>query len=486
MEFNPVKVDVVTQYCILCRYVISDARANVGCVLPIDGTLCRLHCLDAAWQNDGKNVPMLHGEKIQNQAYYSHSFCRGFVEFMGKDYATAERLLRFAQSSIRLFCLPIKPDSEPCSGSSETDVVPSSALSDEETRDLFRKIGQLPSPLQKVVIEYAGTCPIRSVLNIMYIGTLELLQRTVPRPPWSTKCLIARRMTFFFICIEGSWCWCGCETDKGIVGYLGVKAITVEIPLGANIVRFTIGCFGIRGLQFRGPIGVSELIGEFHESLWTGEITSRNPLQHLLLGLDIRNLNIKNRQKSFGSRFMWKSGIPLSTAVVINHKAYFQKKSWLNTQDEVNGFLRWRLIGHLPLWKPDRFMYGLTVYCASEGGITGLESHFRSGKITSSLSIGHQIGCAIFFNLADSEYFDSAWVLCDEVASLFGPFLMLRTSKNRIASFRPLLSDLVPKLLHMGRILGIYCNARPGLLRTFGTVGSCTILIKRYSSPASL
>ncbi|OAL42569.1 hypothetical protein IQ07DRAFT_650856 [Pyrenochaeta sp. DS3sAY3a] len=245
----------------------------------------------------------------------------------------------------------------------------------------------------------------------MYTGTLELLQRTVPRPPWSTKCLIARRMTFFFI-----------------FGYLGVKAITVEIPLGANIVRFTIGCFGIRGLQFRGPSGVSELIGEFQESLWTGEITSRNPLQHLLLGLDglkIRNLNIKNRQKSFGSRFIWKSGIPLSTAVVINHKAYFQKKSWLNTQDEVNGFPRWRLIGHLPLWKPNRFMYGLTVYCASEGGITGLESHFRSGKITSSLSIGHQIGCAIFFNLADSEYFDSAWVLCDEVASLFGPSLMV-------------------------------------------------------------
>jgi hypothetical protein len=83
---------------------------------------------------------------------------------------------------------------------------------------------------------------------------------------------------------------------------------------------------------------------------------------------------------------------------------------------------------HLPLLKIRSVLYGITAYCAPEGAIAGLESHFRCKGVTSSFSVGRRIGCAIHFALADSEYFDTAWVLCDDIVSLLGPFLVVRTA----------------------------------------------------------
>jgi hypothetical protein len=123
---------------------------------------------------------------------------------------------------------------------------------------------------------------------------------------------------------------------------------------------------------------------------------------------------------------MWKGEIPLSATITVNSKAYCQQMTLLSAKYEVNGFPGWHLITHLPLLKHDEsVLYGITVYCAPGGSITGLESHFRCGGFTSSSSIGLKTGCAIYFGLGDSEYFDSAWALCDDIASLLGPFLMV-------------------------------------------------------------
>jgi hypothetical protein len=127
---------------------------------------------------------------------------------------------------------------------------------------------------------------------------------------------------------------------------------------------------------------------------------------------------------------MWEGDIPLSAAITVSSKAYYQEKSWPSVRREVNGFPGWQLMKHLPLLKHRSVLYGITAYCAPEGAIAGLESHFRCEGVTSSSSIGRKIGCAIYFALADSEYFDTAWALCDDIASLLGPFLVVRTASS--------------------------------------------------------
>lgn len=126
---------------------------------------------------------------------------------------------------------------------------------------------------------------------------------------------------------------------------------------------------------------------------------------------------------------MWKGEIP--NAASLPEAAYYQTGCWPSKEVHVAGFPGWRLMKHLPLVKQGNVLYGITAYCATEGGINGLESHFRSSGVTSALKIGHRTGCAIHFRLAESEYFQSAWVLCDESISICGPFLKVRKSPLR-------------------------------------------------------
>jgi hypothetical protein len=169
------------------------------------------------------------------------------------------------------------------------DVVPNSGLLDKEFWDFLKwSEEKLPPDLLKVILDHTGIHPISSILHIVYAGTVSLLQQVVLGPNRKSLCPIARYMTFNFVFIEESWLWCGCSNDTHIVGYKGMKTISANIPLGVNTVKFTVGRFGIQGLQFRGPSGASIHIGEFHKSLWTGEMTSSDSFQHLLLAFDVR------------------------------------------------------------------------------------------------------------------------------------------------------------------------------------------------------
>jgi hypothetical protein len=205
----------------------------------------------------------------------------------GRGNITSERLLRFARSSTHLFCLPGNADSG--STSVITDVAPNPRLSDKQLEDHLKGFREkLPLELQRLILDYAGICPASSILRVVYTGTVDLLQRVVLESNQKIRCPIARYMKFNFVFVQDSWLWCGCTTEIGIVGYPGLKSIPAEIPSDVNMVKFTVGRFGIQGLQFRGASGASVPIGEFHESLWTGEMTSLDSLQYLLLGLDVR------------------------------------------------------------------------------------------------------------------------------------------------------------------------------------------------------
>lgn len=170
-----------------------------------------------------------------------------------------------------------------------TDLAPDSRLSDKQLENLLKGIREkLPPDLQRLVLDHAGICPASSILRIVYAGTMDLLQRVVLESNRKIRCPIARNMKFNLVFIEDSWLWCGCTTELRIFGYPGLKSIPAEIPSDVNMVKFTVGRFGIEELQFRGPSGASVLIGEFRKSLWTGEMTSFDSLQYLLLSLDVR------------------------------------------------------------------------------------------------------------------------------------------------------------------------------------------------------
>jgi hypothetical protein len=123
---------------------------------------------------------------------------------------------------------------------------------------------------------------------------------------------------------------------------------------------------------------------------------------------------------------MWRETAFTVADAAIKRDAYFERNAWLSAANEISGFPGLRPMQHLPLWKRDSVLYGLTVYCGPGGAIEGMESHFRWGENTSSSSIGYKAGCAICFILADSEYFNGAWAMCDENVSLSGPFLLVR------------------------------------------------------------
>jgi hypothetical protein len=169
------------------------------------------------------------------------------------------------------------------------NIVPSSGFSDIELWNFLKWSEEKLSPdLLKVILDYLGIRPISSILHIVYAGTVSLLEQVVLRPNRESICRIARYMTFNFVFIEESWLWCGCRTGTDTVGYEGMKTVPANIPSSVNTVKFTVGRFGIQGLQFQGPSGASIRIGEFHDSLWTGEMASSDSLQDLLLGFDVR------------------------------------------------------------------------------------------------------------------------------------------------------------------------------------------------------
>jgi hypothetical protein len=227
------------------------------------------------------NVTIWFDAELPDQAYCYHPYCWEFVK-ISVGHVTSEQLLSFAQSSKRLYNLPDRPSSGPAS------VAKSSAFPEMEFGKLYERFMSLPPELQKIVLEFAGPSPASSLINMKFYDRINLLLRTtVPSSYQEITCTISRRMTFHFVRIDGSLYWCGCEYNKGIVGYKG-KTITAEIPRDVNILRFTIGCLGIRGLQFRGPSGESEFIGERGKSSWTGEMTCSDLFPHLLLGVDVR------------------------------------------------------------------------------------------------------------------------------------------------------------------------------------------------------
>ncbi|KAF1913968.1 hypothetical protein BDU57DRAFT_521094 [Ampelomyces quisqualis] len=134
IEVGPVKHCSATEYCILCRYIISDASSvGVGCVIQANRkpTICQTlrKVPNKACLNGTKHVVFSHNERRQNQAYGYHPYCWEYVVAQGRENVTSGRLLRFAQSGTHLFCLPGSADSG--ATSAMTDVAPNSRLSDK-------------------------------------------------------------------------------------------------------------------------------------------------------------------------------------------------------------------------------------------------------------------------------------------------------------------------------------------------------------------
>jgi hypothetical protein len=314
MEAAPVKRYAATEYCAFCHYAIFVAcgvsfgfgrtpirNRNVLSLTPTTTVLqhgqpcassatSRSHDRDVSVNLvDGIHATIAFGKELSDQAHCYHPYCLEFVTSAGRMEGgpSPAQLLSFAQSSKHMYHIPTGPRSKQATSS-----VMSSAHEKIRLPYLFEQIQGLSPELFKMVIEYAEGSPASSLLNIIFMGTLDLLLRTVPDRLLSMRqdipCTMAQHMIFHFITIDGCQSWCGCEGAEGLVGYKGTTMIKADISQISNVLEFTIGRFGIQRLHFRTNKENSDFIGGRKQSCWTGEISSSQPFRRLILGLDVR------------------------------------------------------------------------------------------------------------------------------------------------------------------------------------------------------
>jgi hypothetical protein len=134
--------------------------------------------------------------------------------------------------------------------------------------------------------------------------------------------------------------------------------------------------------------------------------------------------------------------MPLSTSNVIRSDAYYEHhlpgpNGW---EFKIRGFPGWQLVQHLPFVEDGYTLYGITVFCAGWGGMSGMGVHFRSNKSfrLKSRWVGDQFGSPIHFFLAPTERIISVWIRRHLGMCFPGPFLMV-SSKIAIGHSRPCL-----------------------------------------------
>jgi hypothetical protein len=146
-------------------------------------------------------------------------------------------------------------------------------------------------------------------------------------------------------------------------------------------------------------------------------------------GLKVYALDIpQNQPGSFGTKFMWEGDIPLSANNVTNSNAYYQHPLSYSLRHQIQGFPDWQLVQYLPLVEDGYSLYGITVFCTSSGGMSGIGGHFRSNTSYEKKNhwIGNQRGSPIHFRLGATEYITSVWIRYAEKIQYFGPFLTVR------------------------------------------------------------
>ena len=108
---------------------------------------------------------------------------------------------------------------------------------------------------------------------------------------------------------------------------------------------------------------------------------------------------------------------------VVSPGAYYQIQTSHGLRISIPGFPGWRLMKYISLTLDNHILYGLTMFCTDEGGISGIGSHFKANNLSEerkALWTGSQIGCPIHFRMKDTERITSlGFCQRDHYSSLF-------------------------------------------------------------------
>lgn len=188
-----------------------------------------------------------------------------------------------------------------------------------------------------------------------------------------------------------------------------------------------------------------------------------SPLTVSIKGLKIRSIDSIQSitgPKDFRDQFLWEGEIPMSlshTHVLVPETFYkhprYDDEELSSSPSTSTGYLPdWNFVRYIKLYDDDEdlVLCGLTMFCATNGGIVGLGTHFaasqESGRQkTKSYWTGIEYeGCPIQLRLRPTENITSIWVYSqgDDIFEI--PFIAV----SDYVRHSPSLPDLLPRSFH--------------------------------------
>ncbi|KAK2795985.1 hypothetical protein FQN51_009530 [Onygenales sp. PD_10] len=339
-------------------------------------------------------------------------------------------------------------------------------------RDIWTK---LPVEIVSMIWMYLQSCPTRSLISITAGGAMDLLEKITPcKIGRNGNIILHDHVSVHLIRIKGAGYVCGLDDGKRLCGHRSSTHHRISLTSPIVAVTFTLGLYGIRRIQFHGQDGSLRSVGDQsydpNGHNWAGIIRSQQAMSYLQLWWDGLKLYAIDRLQadstSFGDRFLWDCDYPISAKNVLTAEMYYTHPRPSPT-GSVCETLAWTPVRHLPLQGAQSVLYGITLFCASSGGIVGMGAHFRCDRLSNKRKVswtGRQTGCPIHFRLKAPETITSVWVVHHRSDNFVTPFIIMKTSEGRIGNFGPYIhpSNLQTQLLAtqaQGKISGIYYDA---------------------------
>ncbi|KAK2778754.1 hypothetical protein FQN53_001651 [Emmonsiellopsis sp. PD_33] len=248
-------------------------------------------------------------------------------------------------------------------------------------RDIWTK---LPVEIVSMIWMYLQSCPTRSLISITAGGAMDLLEKITPcKIGRNGNIILHDHVSVHLIRIKGAGYVCGLDDGKRLCGHRSSTHHRISLTSPIVAVTFTLGLYGIRRIQFHGQDGSLRSVGDQsydpNGHNWAGIIRSQQAMSYLQLWWDGLKLYAIDRLQadstSFGDRFLWDCDYPISAKNVLTAEMYYTHPRPSPT-GSVCETLAWTPVRHLPLQGAQSVLYGITLFCASSGGIV-----MDSGKI---------------------------------------------------------------------------------------------------------
>jgi hypothetical protein len=122
----------------------------------------------------------------------------------------------------------------------------------DNLRALLTSLLDLPLEIFDMIFVKIESCAFLAFLSVESVQKdLKHIDETTTGE--TRECRLEEVMTFYFPQVKGEMHLCGCDNGKQLIGYAG-ETEEVILPEHIDALKFTMGPFGIRCLQFNQKI----------------------------------------------------------------------------------------------------------------------------------------------------------------------------------------------------------------------------------------